>query len=382
MKILYQTVPSYFDLEISLIRALEKHADLKVLMIVSPKSMHSSAFSIESVDSRCDIIPASEYKGMEKYQNMINRADWYIANNPDNSIINSLLLAKKIRNFYRDNAFTFFHSTTDCKTALMNMPFYATLKNKLYTVHDPISHRKQSFVSDFFRYKMMFRVFKNLLFLSNALVEPFCERYDHPRERIYFSRLSVYDFLLLFDKHPNPYGDYILFFGRVEEYKGVDVLIDAYLNSEAARCGIKLIVAGRGNVAHDISPFSDKIIQINKYINNEELANLIRYSKFVVLPYRSATQSGCVMSAFAFNKPIIATNVGDLPNEVIEGVTGVICEPNNANDLREKINEMLKMDLMSYEKSIEKRFSSKSVYSWSSIAKSMVEIYKNIERRS
>ena len=67
MKILYLTVPSFFDLEISLIRELKKLVDIKAMMIVSPESMHSSAFSIDKMDGRCDIIPASEYGGMEKY---------------------------------------------------------------------------------------------------------------------------------------------------------------------------------------------------------------------------------------------------------------------------------------------------------------------------
>ena len=48
--------------------------------------MHSSAFSIDKLDERCDIIPAIDYIGMEKYTNMINLKDWYIANNPDNII--------------------------------------------------------------------------------------------------------------------------------------------------------------------------------------------------------------------------------------------------------------------------------------------------------
>lgn len=382
MKVLYQTVPSFFDLEISLIRELTKQVDLKVLMIVSPASMHSSAFSIDSIDSRCDIIPASEYIGMEKYNKMINLSDWYIANNPDNSIIHAISLAAKIRKFYKKGGFTFFHSTTDCKTALMNLPFYATLKNKLYTTHDPISHRKLSFLSDFFRYRMMFNSFKNLLFLSDSLVEPFCKKYAYPRERIYFSRLSVYDFLLSYDIGTNPYGNYILFFGRIDEYKGVDVLIDAYQNSEASRFGVKLVIAGRGNLEHDTSKLPKSIILINKYIANEELANLILNSKFIVLPYRSATQSGCVMSAFAFKKPVLATKVGDLPHEIINNVTGLLAEPNNVIDLSKKINEMLRADIMLYEKNIENRFAPESIYSWTAIAKSLINIYRNLENQS
>ena len=382
MKILYQTVPSFFDLDISLIRELSKVADIKVLIILSPESMHSSAFSIESIDSRCAIIPAIEYKGLEKYRKMINMDDWYVANNPDNSIIHSYTLAKKIRNFYRDNSFTFFHSTTGCKTATMNIPFYAQLKNKLCTIHDPIPHSKLSLFDDFVRRWMMFRSFKNILLLSDSLLKPFCKRYHFPEDRIFFSRLSVYDFLLSYEKKSNTYGDYILFFGRIDEYKGVDVLIEAFQKSEVSRQGIKLIIAGKGKLKNNIKQLSKDIILINKYIENDVLANLINNCKFVVLPYLTATQSGCVMSAFAFNKPIIATRVGDLPNEVVDGIYGSLCEPNNIEDLSEKIRVMCSLNLKRFEENIEQRFHSESIYSWNAIAKSLLEVYKTIEKNN
>lgn len=379
MRILYLTVPSFFDLEISLIRELSKIVDLKVLMIVSPESMHSSAFSIDKLDERCDIIPATEYRGLEKYANMINLNDWYIANNPDNSILHGISLAKKIRKFYNANGFTFLHSTTACKTATMNLPFYAGLKNTLYTLHDPIPHKKQNLFDDIVRSRMMLRSFKNLLFLSDALIEPFCKQYGHARENIYFSRLSVYDFLQSYPHKPNQYGEYILFFGRIDEYKGVDILIKAYLDSQASKEGVKLIVAGKGTLNDIPEILPDNVKIINRYIPNDELAHLIRNCKFVVLPYRTATQSGCVMSAFAFNKPILATRVGDIPNEVIEGETGALCEPNSIESLSKAIDKFCGEDLIVLEDKIKKRFSSESEYSWAAIAKGLVNIYKTIE---
>ena len=378
LKVLYQTVPSYFDLEISLIRELSKVVELKVMLIVSPSSMSSSAFSIDSIDSRCAIIPATEYKGMEKYKNMINLSDWYIANNPDNSIIHSVSLAAKIRNFYKKGGYTFLHSTTDCKTALMNIPFYARLRNTLYTNHDPIPHRKLSFIADFVRYRMLCYAFKNLLFLSDSLLGPFCERYGFNKANIYFSRLSVYDFLHTYERKRNPYGEYILFFGRIDEYKGVDLLIDAYNQSKVIDSGVKLVIAGKGEIKYHEKKLPSGIILLNRYIHNDELANLIRNCKFVVLPYRSATQSGCVMSSFAFNKPILATRVGDLANEVIDDVTGFLAEPNSVEDLRDKLEKMCDADLLKLEGNIEKRFSKGGDYSWMLIAQSLIKVYKQI----
>ena len=378
MKILYQTVPSFFDLEISLIRELTKIVDLKVLMIVSPESMHSSAFSIDKLDERCDIIPATEYRGLEKYANMINLNDWYIANNPDNSILHGISLAKKIRKFYNANGFTFLHSTTDCKTAIMYLPYAWMTKHTLFTTHDPVPHKKPSLFRELVRHKLLYTALKHHLFLSDALVETFCKKYKVPQERIHYSRLSVYDFLRYYKVASNKYGHYLLFFGRIDHYKGVDLLIDAYEKSEARKNGLKLVIAGRGHIAHDISKLADDIILLNKYIDNEELANLIHHCSFVVLPYLSATQSGCVMSAFAFNKPIIATRVGDLPKEVVDEETGLICNPNDIEDLKTKIDKMASADLLAFENRIKNKYEAGSIYSWEAAAQSIVNAYKQI----
>ena len=381
MKILYLTVPSFFDLEISLIRELKKLVEIKVVMIVSPESMHSSAFSIDILDERCDIIPAIEYKGMEKYGNMIDLVDWYIANNPDNSLLHSISLANKIHKYYKHNGFTLLHSTTGCKTAIMHMPYAWMTKNTLYSVHDPISHKKLSYVNDLLRYRLMFCSYKNILLMSDALLIPFCKKYRIRTARIYFSRLSIYDFLQYYKETSNKYGEYMLFFGRIVPYKGVDNLIEAYLQSDERRRGVKLVIAGKGEIKHDKSRLTKDIIFINKYIDNNELANLIRHCQYVVLPYISATQSGCVMSAYAFNKPIIATKVGDLPKEVEDGKTGIICMPNDVNELQIAIDNMGKIDLSEMSSNIQSKYAEGGSYSWGAAAQSIFNAYIRISSK-
>lgn len=378
MKVLYLTVPSFFDLEISLIRELKKLVDIKVVMIVSPESVHSSAFSIDKLDDRCEIIPATEYDGMVKYKDMINLEDWYIANNPDNSVTHGIRLAFNIHKFYKKNGFTLLHSTTDCKTAIMYMPYAWITKNTLYTEHDPISHKKLSYLNDLVRYKLMFKCFSNLQFYSDALLELFCKKYKYKKELIGFSRLSIYDFLTTYKNYGNLYGDYILFFGKIVPYKGVDILIEAYKRSDACRNGVKLVVAGKGLIKHDAQTLGENIVVLNRYIDNDELANLIRHCKYVVLPYLSATQSGCVMSAFAFNKPILATDVGDLPKVVIEGVTGAVCEPNDIGKLCSAIDKMEHEDLELLSNNIANLYQEGGELSWQKSAQLIVDIYKSI----
>lgn len=378
MKVLYLTVPSYFDLEISLIRELSKKCEITVLMIVSPESMKSSAFSIEKLLPVPTIAQANDYPGMEEYDNLINLQQWYIANNPDNSILSCLRLAHQIKSFIKKGNFDILHSTTNCKTTFFLLPFFSKLQNKLYTVHDPISHNRQSKIRDFFRIKLYYSSFKDLLLLSPSLIKQFKSRYKGWFDTIFYSNLGPYDYLTQCSALENNYKKYILFFGRVSYYKGVDLLIKAYPKSEYYANGYKLLIVGKGNVNSKDIEQNSNIIYINRYIANSELANFIRDSDSVVLPYRTATQSGCVMSAFAFNKPILATNVGDLPLSVTNDITGIIIEPDSEEEVVRGLNKMYHTDRTKMSENIRKQYNEHGPNSWKQIANNLIDIYNKI----
>lgn len=117
------------------------------------------------------------------------------------------------------------------------------------------------------------------------------------------------------------------FIGRIEPYKGLDLLVDAFerLNTK----GLKLIIAGKGQIDEELRK---RIIEhpdielINRYIKDDEFAPLLRRVDFVVLPYKRASQSGVIPLCFALGKTVIATNVGALSEQVPEG-TGMLVQP-------------------------------------------------------
>ena len=216
------------------------------------------------------------------------------------------------------------------------------------------------------------------MLLSASLEQEFIKNNRKLYRNIYHSSLSIYDFLTSYVPAENKYGRYILFFGRIDQYKGVDLLKEAFSQSNARKKGINLVVAGKGKKMFNTEIRDDeRIILLNRYISNEELATLIYHSIFVVLPYRSATQSGCVFSAFAFGKPILATNVGDLPLQIGESC-GMIVEPNSVDAIVRGIDEMLEADLAIMNKSILQRYSEGGARSWASIASGLFEVYASV----
>lgn len=101
--------------------------------------------------------------------------------------------------------------------------------------------------------------------------------------------------------------NYILFFGRIEKYKGVDLLCEAFRMSAKLRDNYRLVIAGTGEppaTAHE-----NGIITINRYIADEEVAALMRGAACVVFPYISATQSGVLSLSCYFRRPTVVSDI-------------------------------------------------------------------------
>ena len=130
---------------------------------------------------------------------------------------------------------------------------------------------------------------------------------------------------------------YLLFFGFIRKYKGLDLLLEAMAGEQLAALNIHLIIAGEyygdrelyeGIIAkHSLQ---SRVHLFTDFIPNDAVRWYFSAADAVVLPYRSATQSGITQIAYHFEKGMIATHVGGLPELVIDGKTGVICAPEPA----------------------------------------------------
>lgn len=138
-------------------------------------------------------------------------------------------------------------------------------------------------------------------------------------------------------------GDLLLFFGFVRHYKGLDVLIEA-MPKVLARRDVTLVVAGE--FYEPVAPIRARIAELglgervrvyDRYVADEEVSELVAATDCVVLPYRSATQSGVVLVAYAGGCPVISTAVGGLPEVVEEGVTGFLVPPEDPDALADAI---------------------------------------------
>lgn len=207
---------------------------------------------------------------------------------------------------------------------------------------------------------------------------------------------SVYNDLSVFDKekprllNPHPlfdnYGEaiskqeaikqlnldaakkYILFFGLIRDYKGLDILLKAMATDALRNSDIQLIVAGEyysnkeeyEKLIQDLN-LKDKVELHTRFIPDDEVVKYFCAVDMVVQPYKHATQSGVTQICYHFNKPMLVTNVGGLPEIVPNNKVGFVVEPNEqevANAILKFYNENKETEFM------QNILEEKKKYSW------------------
>lgn len=255
--------------------------------------------------------------------------------------------------------------------------------NCLYTVHDLYPHEaKKSFLKKYRQRKLYEAIYKAIS-QSNRLITNSISQYNDLK-KLYPNKTSYYaPFPSLITKAIQK-GDknipelsredkYILFFGRIEEYKGLSILLEAF---HKVQYDVKLVIAGKGELPYRLD--DKRVVFINRYIDDEEIRTLYTNSLFVVYPYISATQSGVLAVASYFKTPIIASDVAFFTEVLGSDYIGLF-KNQNIQDLSEKISYFLNMS----DKSINELKDKMAVlfqtnYETQSQRKQLLYIYQNI----
>ncbi|NCQ16858.1 MAG: hypothetical protein COZ80_01650 [Ignavibacteria bacterium CG_4_8_14_3_um_filter_37_9] len=171
----------------------------------------------------------------------------------------------------------------------------------------------------------------------------------------------------------------LLFFGYIRHYKGLDILLQAMPELVRKIPNIKLLVVGESyekfsiyeNIVRGLR-LSSYVKMENKFVANEDVAKYYSASDLVILPYRSATQSAILNVAYAFHKPVLATNVGGLAEFIDDKKTGIIVEPESPKAISDGVLEFYALQKsVNFSENISERISQNQ---FSSIAQLFDEI--------
>jgi D-inositol-3-phosphate glycosyltransferase len=288
-----------------------------------------------------------------------------VFNIPNERIVNSInpfnwfTVAKQLK---KENAdlvvFDWWHPFFGFCHGVISFLIRNKYKNKiLFITENVVSHEANAI--DKFLTKIGLSSASKFLALS-GIVEKEVQQFSKGK-KIYRSELPVYDCYktvpkeniqklrekLGFEKD----SIVLLFFGYVRKYKGLDILIEAFPKITANNPKAKLLIVGE--FYDDPKSYldlirklqiEDKVKVINQFVPNEEVAKYYQAADVVILPYRSATQSGILNVAYGFYKPVIVTDVGGLAEFVDEGKTGFVVQPNSPDVIVEGVQKFFKVN--------------------------------------
>lgn len=385
MRIAYISPIFYSDVDLSYLSELRKLAEVYYFIPIGPLKK-AAAVDIEKIYSETGIFPVSIYPELSKYGSLIDMDKTFIINRtaPHVSYPQNIKIYWELYRFIKKLDVDVVHITSSL--LYTQFPLYFFRKKMVLSVHDPLPHANVKSWRSNMQLKIAYKLINHLVIFNSAQKEKFISKYSLQNKYIYLSQLSAYSYLTAYNtKEPIVKGDYILFFGWIRQGKGVEVLLPAMERVHDKHPNLKLVVAGKGNFYFDKSAYdsSDCISFINRFVPDFELANLIANCKFVVVPYTEATQSGVIMSAYAFAKPVLATNVGGLPEMVGNDEYGKVVEAGSVDALADGIIYMTKDKVILEQKSKSIKmdyFTGKK--SWVSIATDILEnCYMKIVKR-
>jgi D-inositol-3-phosphate glycosyltransferase len=174
---------------------------------------------------------------------------------------------------------------------------------------------------------------------------------------------------------------YMLFFGFIRAYKGLDLLIKAFADKRLRKKKLKLIVAGE--FYEDSAPYKQLIklydlekdvILFDHFIRDADVPLFFGAADIVIQPYKSATQSGVTQIAFHYEKPMLVTNVGGLREIVHDRICGYVVKPEPEEIAEAIIDYFNNNRIEEFSEGVRRE---KEQFSWDKMTASIIEVYDN-----
>ena len=168
---------------------------------------------------------------------------------------------------------------------------------------------------------------------------------------------------------------YLLFFGLIRDYKGLDLLLEAF--EKICNDELRLLVAGefyndKEQYRAILDRLGERVVLHEGFVKDEDVKYYFSAVDALVLPYRTATQSGVTQIAYNFSVPMVVTRVGGLPEIVEDGKVGFVCEP-TAEGVREAILKLYEGDALS--RFAENFPTERKRFSWATMCDKLIEVY-------
>lgn len=323
----------------------------------------------------CAIV-SEQMENIEDWKSSFCQKDLYMWKSHQNRYVDNLLNGIKIFFKFLKRKFDFAIYPNPGRRSLIVENFLNVRENILF-FHDVIPHSGADIDKRRNEEEFLGKA-DNILVLSKQFI-PVVEKLIHKsRHNILYMRhgtMNYPKFTGTFSEEETNGSINFLFFGRIQKYKGLHVLSEAFDKVQKQYPDAHLTVAGSGDFSEYEEEYAalENTTVMNKYITDDEIAYLFsKPNTVVVMPYIDATQSGITGMAYNYETPIISTDTGGLREQLFDGEVGVFVKPSDADDLAKKMIWFIKEpDLFAQQKALMQE--SKEKMSWKYITHELLE---------
>lgn len=211
----------------------------------------------------------------------------------------------------------------------------------VHSIHDAFPHENEKMSKNVLKYnKFVSKHVKYMVLHNNKYIQKFKDYYEYRGHVIYAPLWRRWKSF----RPKDTSNKNVLFLGRVNPYKGIE-----YVETMAKTMkNISFNVVGK--FSNEVLIYKEGLERLNnvnivdKYVNETEMVEWIQNNEIILLPYKSATQSGVVVEAYRNSTPVVAFDVGALEEQVVNGVTGFLVEQDNLDKFIQCILNYLSLD--------------------------------------
>lgn len=368
MKIFFLSSTSFSDCDINIINLLAKKTDITYGVFIPTQSSNYSKEELENLLENNIVFKPIITKFRRRDPR--NIATFY-----------------KLILFIKKEKFDLIY-INDYEDIYFMLLFLSTVNvNKIiFGLHDVVSHSgwKSNIMLKFTKYIFLSK-FKFFLTFSKGQETILKKKY--PKAKIFDIPLALKDF----GPKKNIVLEYdiisFLFFGNIETYKGLDILLKSLKELSSKYNNFRLTIAGRcvdwNTIYKPLIENSNKIIEIIRFIENDEIPAIFSDAHYLILPYKDVTQSGPLMIAYNYSVPVIASKLDGFKEFINEGESGYLFEVNNPKALEQVLEDAILRNKEEY-KTLQKSLSTyvQQNFSTESIVTKYIQMFETVQQSS
>lgn len=315
----YITRPWFFDISVEFIQELKQQVNLNVILIIAPATVGYLGLTTQEAKQYLnktlkleDVLKGDNYTRLYHYFEGAN-VFCKFEEHKESNYKNALAWFKLLKNQPH-----LFKAELNIIESLSLADWYYLLrfrnKKLFYIIHDPVPHTGEERSRVALTAKYYFPYINKFITYSNFSAALFKKHYPAFEQQLLTFKMPVYSSLNInkTDNLGKQNRKKVVFFGRISPYKGVELFYQAAAQLSTQNLDTDFIIAGKTIEDYHPeflihNPHSNIIIK-NKFIDLNELFELMNGAEFCVLPYLDATQSGVIMTAYAFNLPVLVSD--------------------------------------------------------------------------